>query len=111
MASRVVLPSPLGFAFRNTPPLRDSLRIAGESRSSFAKTWTQPWGELTKIRDQHNELPVDVSEGSAPKRHFIFGLAHGSAAGGDRQARGDVEVAAETAMAAGGGQAIRIRAR
>ena len=68
----IVLPSLLGFTFRNAPPLRDSLRITGESRSSFDETWTQPWGELTKIRDHHNELRVEVSEFSAPKRHFTF---------------------------------------
>ena len=68
----IVLPSLLRFTFRNAPPLRDGLRITGESRSSFDETWTQPWGELTAIRDHHTELRVDVSEGSAPKRRFTF---------------------------------------
>ena len=68
----VVLPSRLGFTFRDAPPLRDSLRITGDSHSTFDETWTQPWGELARIRDHHNELRVEVSEGSAPKRHFTF---------------------------------------
>jgi alpha-glucosidase len=68
----VVLPSRLGFTFRNAQPLRDSLRITGEQHSSFDQTWTQPWGELSRVRDQHNELRVEVAEGTAPRRHFTF---------------------------------------
>ena len=66
----VVQPSRLGFAFRNAPALADSLRITGESRSSTDETWTQPWGELTHVRDRHNELRVAVVETKAPARHF-----------------------------------------
>ena len=68
----VVLPSRLGFTFRSAPALRDSLRITADAHSTFDETWTQPWGELARIRDHHNELRVEVSEGSAPKRHFTF---------------------------------------
>ena len=68
----VVLPSRLGFTFRNAPPLRDSLRITGESHSAFDQTWTQPWGELSKVRDHHSELRVAVAESTLPTRHFTF---------------------------------------
>jgi alpha-glucosidase len=68
----VVLPSRLGFTFRNAPALRDSLRITGETHSTFDDTWTQPWGELSKVRDHHNELRVAVAEGTAPARHFTL---------------------------------------
>ena len=40
----VVQPSLLGFTFRTAPPLRDSLRVSGEPRSSVDDTCTQPWG-------------------------------------------------------------------
>ncbi|HEX9483038.1 MAG TPA: glycoside hydrolase family 97 N-terminal domain-containing protein, partial [Gemmatimonadaceae bacterium] len=70
----VVLPSRLGFTFRNAPPLRDSLRIAGETHSSFDETWTQPWGEVARVRDHHNELRVEVAETTAPNRHFTFAV-------------------------------------
>src|SRR4051794_37679024 len=51
----LLTPSMLGFQFRGQPPLRDSLRIVDSSRSTFDTTWTQPWGEVSRIRDHHNE--------------------------------------------------------
>jgi alpha-glucosidase len=68
--ANVVTPSRLGFAFRGAPPLVDSLRIAGSQRASYDSTWTQPWGEVARVRDHHNELRVDVVETKAPARHF-----------------------------------------
>lgn len=66
----IFLPSQLGFAFRGAPALSDSLRIAGTSRNSYDQTWTQPWGEVSKVRDHHNELRVFVAETAAPGRKF-----------------------------------------
>ena len=66
----VVLPSRLGFAFRGAPALTDSLRITGSARSTFDETWTQPWGELSKVRDHHNEVRVEAAESRAPSRRF-----------------------------------------
>ena len=68
----VIEPSRLGFAFRNGRSLSDSLRITGESRTSVDQTWTQPWGEVTHVRDHHNEVRVDVAEGGSPSRRFTF---------------------------------------
>jgi len=61
----IIMPSELGFAFRGARPLLDSLRITGSSRATADTTWTQPWGEVTRIRDHHNELRVSVVEASA----------------------------------------------
>src|SRR6476620_4372632 len=58
----VIMPSRLGFEFRGAPPLRDSLRIAGSTRASYDTSWTQPWGEVARVRDRHNELRVEVAE-------------------------------------------------
>src|SRR5919204_2617042 len=66
----LLLPSMLGFEFRNAPLLRDSLRITDSSRSSYDTTWEQPWGEVRRIRDHHNELKVNVEEASALNRKF-----------------------------------------
>ena len=68
--ANVVTPSRLGFAFKGAPPLVDSLRITGSQRATYDSTWTQPWGEVAKVRDHHNELRVDVAETKAPARHF-----------------------------------------
>ena len=67
-------PSLLGFQFRGQPPLRDSLRIVDSSRSTFDTTWTQPWGEVSKVRDHHNELKVSVEETTNPNRKFTLAV-------------------------------------
>src|SRR3989475_671707 len=70
----LLTPSLLGFEFRGAPPLRDSLRIVDSSRGTFDETWTQPWGEVTRIRDHHNELKVGVEETKAPSRKFTLAV-------------------------------------
>ncbi|HKO14624.1 MAG TPA: glycoside hydrolase family 97 protein [Gemmatimonadaceae bacterium] len=67
----VILPSRLGFVFRGAPPLGDSLRVIDSTRNSVDDTWTQPWGEVARVRDHHNELRVTLGEISAPGRKFI----------------------------------------
>ncbi|HEX6372129.1 MAG TPA: glycoside hydrolase family 97 protein [Longimicrobium sp.] len=66
----VLTPSRLGFAFRGADSLRTGLRITGSSRNSVDETWTQPWGEVARVRDHHNELRVQVAEERAPNRRF-----------------------------------------
>src|SRR4051812_6416541 len=50
----LLTPSRLGFVFRGQPPLRDSLAITDSSRSAFDETWTQPWGEVRRVRNHYN---------------------------------------------------------
>ena len=68
----LILPSLLGFEFRGAPPLRDGLRITDSTRQSHDEWWTQPWGEVARVHDYHNELAVSVVETAAPGRHFIL---------------------------------------
>ncbi|HEX4932459.1 MAG TPA: glycoside hydrolase family 97 N-terminal domain-containing protein, partial [Gemmatimonadaceae bacterium] len=70
----IVLPSRLGFTFRGAPSLRDGLRIAGSATSSHDETWTQPWGEVARVRDHHNELKVTLEEAQAPGRRFVVAV-------------------------------------
>jgi alpha-glucosidase len=67
---RLIMPSMLGFEFKGASPLRDGLRITGQTRQSHDETWTQPWGEVARVRDHHNELRVSVVETAAPGRKF-----------------------------------------
>src|SRR5213595_1831605 len=67
----VFLPSGLGFEFRGAPPLRDSLRLVDTSRATVDETWTQPWGEVARVRDHHNELRITVAEVTSPGRRFV----------------------------------------
>ena len=66
----LILPSLLGIALRGAPPLRDGLRITDTARLSHDEWWTQPWGEVARVRDHHNELAVAVEETAAPARRF-----------------------------------------
>ena len=70
-AGRSILsPSGLGFQFRDMPTLRDSVRITATARRRHDTTWTQPWGEVARVRDHYNELRVSVAESRAPGRRF-----------------------------------------
>jgi len=66
----VLLPSRLGFAFQGAAPLFDGLRMVDTSRTAVDDTWTQPWGEVARVRDHYNELRVTVAEVAAPGRRF-----------------------------------------
>jgi len=68
----LILPSLLGFEFRGTAPLRDGLRITDTTRQSHDQWWTQPWGEVARVRDHYNELAVSVEEAAAPARRFVL---------------------------------------
>ncbi|MGQ0561794.1 MAG: glycoside hydrolase family 97 protein [Gemmatimonadota bacterium] len=66
----IIMPSLLGFAFRAAPPLRDSLRITNQATNSVDRTWQQPWGEVARVRDHHNELRLTIQETTTPGRSF-----------------------------------------
>ena len=68
----LILPSRLGIAFQGAPPLRDSLRIEDSSRATHDETWTQPWGEVARVREHYNELATAVREVAAPNRWFTL---------------------------------------
>jgi len=65
------MPSVLGFEFRGAPALRDSIRITGSSRATVDETWTQPWGEVSRVRDHQNELRVSVAEASLGRKFDV----------------------------------------
>jgi alpha-glucosidase len=68
----LLLPSLLGFEFRGAPPLRDSLRITDTTRQSHDEAWTQPWGEVARVREHYNEAAVSVAEIAAQSRRFTL---------------------------------------
>ena len=68
---KVLLPSRLGFEFRDAPPLRESLKLTGTERKAVDETWEQPWGEVARVRDHHNELRLSVVETAEPGRRLM----------------------------------------
>jgi alpha-glucosidase len=67
----ILLPSRLGFDFQGAPALRDGLRITGSTTNSVNQVWTQPWGEVARVRDNYNERRVSVSEAAPGGRQFV----------------------------------------
>ncbi len=70
----LLVPSRLGFAFSGGDSLYAALRITGTARDSADTTWTQPWGQVSRVRDHHNELRVRVAEDRPPGRGFAVVL-------------------------------------
>ncbi len=68
----LILPSLLGVEFRGAPALRDGLRISDTSRTSHDEWWTQPWGEVRRVREQYNELALTAQETAGANRRFIL---------------------------------------
>jgi alpha-glucosidase len=67
----ILLPSRLGFEFQGAPPLRDGLTMTAAALTSVDETWTQPWGEVARVRNHHNERRVAVTETGASGRNFF----------------------------------------
>jgi alpha-glucosidase len=67
----VILPSLLGFEFRGAPALDRNFAIVDTARASHDTTWTQPWGEVARVREHYNELAATVAEGSVAGRRLI----------------------------------------
>lgn len=66
----VVMPSRLGFTFRNAPAFETGLRLTYSARASVDVTFSLPLGEVARVRDRHNELRVRVTEWAAPHREL-----------------------------------------
>ena len=91
----VVLPSLLGFDMRGTVKaeefeygttdvtkrdsrpgfsMHDGFEVLGCTPSSLDETWAPVWGEELEIRNNYNELSVDLSQASGRKMRIIFRL-------------------------------------
>ncbi|HUG40882.1 MAG TPA: glycoside hydrolase family 97 protein [Longimicrobiales bacterium] len=68
--ANVLMPSRLGFELADATPLRDGLHITATARDSRDETWTQPWGDVARVRNHYNELRASVEEADGPGRRF-----------------------------------------
>lgn len=64
----VIDTSRFGFAFTDAAPLGKNLRIAGSSTATLDETWEMPWGEQRNVRNNYNELQLQLEETTAPHR-------------------------------------------
>lgn len=66
--TQVLNPSELGFVFKDKDSLYRNFEIVGVEQSSFDKQWDQVWGEKKTIRNNYNELAVQLQETDGNKR-------------------------------------------
>lgn len=68
----IIKPSKLGFTFNNAEPLNKNFMITDHNYNSFDENWIQPWGEVKEIRNNYNELRVDLEEFTETHRKMIL---------------------------------------
>ncbi len=64
----VIDTSKMGFDFKDLPALKGDFKIVGSTTASTDETWQMPWGEQLEVRNNYNELIVNLKEKSAAKR-------------------------------------------
>lgn len=60
----VIKPSTLGLQLADGADLMDGFELASTSTSSFDETWEPVWGENSKIRNNYNELLLEMRQPS-----------------------------------------------
>lgn len=64
----IIKPSILGFKLSGDDNFDRDFEVIGSSKSSFDETWQQPWGEEIDVRNNYNELIVNLRERSGKMR-------------------------------------------
>ncbi|WP_411893365.1 glycoside hydrolase family 97 protein [Winogradskyella sp. A2] len=64
----VIDTSYLGFEFTNAEAIGTNLEILTASVNAFDETWQMPWGEQIDVKNNYNQLAVELQETSTLKR-------------------------------------------
>ncbi|WP_255702640.1 glycoside hydrolase family 97 N-terminal domain-containing protein [Antarcticibacterium sp. 1MA-6-2] len=64
----VIMPSQLGFVFRNNDSLSKNFKVTGVEKATYDNTWKQGWGEKQNIRNHYNEMLVNLQEKGGKQR-------------------------------------------
>lgn len=64
----VIDTSNLGFELKDVSPLDRNFKIIKTTTNSVDETWNMPWGEQETVRNQYNELTVELQEKDALQR-------------------------------------------
>lgn len=68
----VVDTSYLGFELGENVSLSTGFTMVNSTQSSFDETWEQPWGEQRLIRNNYNELKVELQTEEGYKLNVVF---------------------------------------
>ncbi|KUO62993.1 hypothetical protein APF79_14525 [bacterium BRH_c32] len=66
---KIIMPSSLGFRFKNQPELRN-LTFVDSGTISFREVWQPVWGQTKNILNEYNELTVTLEEKEIPMRRI-----------------------------------------
>ncbi|GJQ62871.1 MAG: alpha-glucosidase [Melioribacteraceae bacterium] len=58
----VITPSLMGFDFKNFPSTGAEMKILNSQVSPFSEEWEMPWGEQRIVKNEYNELVVNLVE-------------------------------------------------
>lgn len=70
----VVDSSRLGFEIDQKINLANGFKITSATNTSFDETWEQPWGEQRMIRNNYNQLEVELTNADEFKLNIVFRL-------------------------------------
>jgi alpha-glucosidase len=65
---KVILPSKLGFIFKNNDSLSNHFEVLAVQETAFDTTWKQVWGEKQFIRNNYKQLAVKLQDKGENKR-------------------------------------------
>jgi len=66
--TKIILPSKLGFIFKNNDSLASHFEVLSIQESAFDTTWKQVWGEKQFIRNNYKQLAVKLQDKGENKR-------------------------------------------
>lgn len=58
----------MSFDFKDLPSLKDNFKIVNTSKATTDETWQLPWGEQLDVRNNYNELVINLEEQNERKR-------------------------------------------
>ena len=58
----------MSFDFKDLPALKDNFKILNSTTGTADETWQMPWGEQIDVRNNYNELVINLQEQSETKR-------------------------------------------
>lgn len=69
---KVVDSSYMSFDFKELPALKKGFKIVSSTTATADETWQMPWGEQVDVRNNYNELIVNLEEQAEPKRKLAI---------------------------------------
>ncbi len=66
----VIVPSSLGFQFKEAPSLKQNFEIVESLQQDFSEVWNPVWGTSKAIKNEFNELIIHLKEKSPPNREM-----------------------------------------